>query len=358
VVDLEVEAGKSKELAPRRALCRGLLRLAESLRSAGRAEEAGKIERRGLSLIEEGLAAPFEMDAQGRSKGFSRARIRQAEDLAFDPQGRKNPYVQWAPPAGNRTFVNWWGRAYDLFFLAKAYWRLGEKKKARECYDKAVQWKDKHNPQDPALLPIHLETAALLGVKELGRLDDRLSAVLEGKAQPKDAAERLVFAQLCQLNRKRYAAAERFYEEFFAAQPALADDLSSGRRYNAACAAALAGCGQGQDATDLDDKERARLRKQALDWLHVDLGAWRRLLEKGPDKARPAVAKTMQHWLADPDFAGVRGDAALAKLPEVEHPPWQKLWAEVESLRSNAAGPARPPADSKPQGKEGPPKKP
>ena len=43
-------------------------------------------------------------------------------------------------------------------------------------------------------------------------------------------------------------AAARFYEEAFAAQPKLADDLGAAHRYNAACAAALAGCGQSKDA--------------------------------------------------------------------------------------------------------------
>ena len=121
---------------------------------------------------------------------------------------------------------------------------------------------------------------------------------------------------------------------------------------------ALAAAGQSQDVAGLDEKERARLRRQTLDWLHADLDAWRRLLEKDPDKARPAVAKQMQYWLGDADFAGVRGAAALVKLPAAERPPWQKLWEEVESLRRRAARPARPPADSRPQGKEGLPEKP
>jgi Flp pilus assembly protein TadD len=194
--------------------------------------------------------------------------------------------------------------------------------------------------------------------EQMAELADRLPAVLAGKDQPKDAGERVAFAQLCQEHRKRYAAAARFFEGAFAEQPALAEDLSSGHRYDAACAAALAGCGQGQDAAGLDDKERARLRKQALDWLHADVGAWRKLLEKDPDKARPAVAEKMQHWLGDADFSGVRGAAALGKLPAAERPPWQKLWEEVEALRRRAAGPARPPADARPQGKEGLPKKP
>jgi hypothetical protein len=57
-----------------------------------------------------------------------------------------------------------------------------------------------------------------------------------------------------------YAAAARFFDEAFAAQSSLADDLSSQHRYNAACAAALAGCGQGKDADDLSEQEHARWR--------------------------------------------------------------------------------------------------
>src|SRR5215472_4056243 len=49
------------------------------------------------------------------------------------------------------------------------------------------------------------------------------------------------------------------------------DDLQTQDRYNAANAAALAGCGQGEDAAKLNDNERTRLRQQALTWLRADL---------------------------------------------------------------------------------------
>src|SRR5207244_7349531 len=119
------------------------------------------------------------------------------------------------------------------------------------------------------------------------------------------------------------------YKAAFANTPKLADDLHFQHRYNAACAAALAGCGQGKDADQSDARERARLRRQALDWLRADLTAYRRLLDKEPDKARTAVRERMQYWLQDKDFAGVRGSAALAKLPKEECQGWQKLWADV-----------------------------
>jgi hypothetical protein len=130
--------------------------------------------------------------------------------------------------------------------------------------------------------------------------------------------------------RKRFPrTAVRLYEEALAADPKLADDPSNTTRANAARAAALAGCGQGRDAAKLDEQERARYRHLALDWLRADLEAWRRLLDRGPDKDRPMIVEKMRQWLADTDFTGVRGAAALARLPEAERPTWQKLWDDV-----------------------------
>jgi serine/threonine-protein kinase len=165
--------------------------------------------------------------------------------------------------------------------------------------------------------------------EQLVALDAKLAKVLQGKAQPADAAERIELAKLGQEYKKQYAAAARFYSEAFAAQPKLADDLRTHYRYNAACAAALAGCSHGADAAKLDDKERARLRRQALDWLRDDLTAWGKFLEKDPERTQAAVQQTLRHWQQDTDFTGLRG-AALARLPEAERQPWQQLWADVE----------------------------
>jgi tetratricopeptide (TPR) repeat protein len=178
--------------------------------------------------------------------------------------------------------------------------------------------------------------------EQLVVLAEKLPKVLTGETQPADAAELIELAQICQLHKEWYAAAARLYREAFDAQPSLAEKLDSrGSRYDAACAAALAGCGQGKDADKLDKKESTGLRKQALDWLRADLAAWRHLLDKEPKEARPVVLKTMEHWQQDKDFAGVRGDEALAKLPEAERQEWQKLWAEVDQLRQEATKPAK-----------------
>jgi tetratricopeptide (TPR) repeat protein len=171
-------------------------------------------------------------------------------------------------------------------------------------------------------------------------LSKRLPAVLQGQAQPGGTAERLALAQFCQSSQQRYTAAARFYAEAFAQQPQLADDLRSQRRYNAACAAARAAAGQGIDAASLDDKERARLRQQALGWLRADLAAWTELLEAGQPDARARVRQTFQHWQRDSDLACLRAAAAVANLPSGERQACQKLWADVEALLQRAQGKA------------------
>jgi hypothetical protein len=70
-------------------------------------------------------------------------------------------------------------------------------------------------------------------------------------------------------------------------------------------------------------------------------------VEKGPAQARAAVPEQLARWQIDPELAGVRG-AALAELPEAERPPWQKLWAEVASLRKRAGKAPEPASSSRP----------
>jgi tetratricopeptide (TPR) repeat protein/tRNA A-37 threonylcarbamoyl transferase component Bud32 len=184
--------------------------------------------------------------------------------------------------------------------------------------------------------------------ERLVELDGKLPAILSGQRQPADTAERLMLAWMCQRHQHRHAAAVRFYREAFDAEPKAAGHLNAHHRYNAACSAALAGCGQGKDADKLDEKERARLRQQALDWLRADLKAYRQVMEKVADKAGPAIAQQMRHWLHDADFAGVRGAVALARLPEAERADWRQLWQEVEALRQRAAQRSAPASTARP----------
>ena len=138
-------------------------------------------------------------------------------------------------------------------------------------------------------------------------------------------------------DRALHAGAARFWAEALAAEPKLGDDRVAQHRYNAACAAELAGCGEGKDHPAPDDGAKAILRRQALDWLKAELSAWSKALESDAPQGRTVVRQTLDHWRQDRDLAGVREPAALYRLSKPERADWQKLWSEVEALRAKAA---------------------
>jgi tetratricopeptide (TPR) repeat protein/tRNA A-37 threonylcarbamoyl transferase component Bud32 len=166
-------------------------------------------------------------------------------------------------------------------------------------------------------------------------LEAQLPTLLQGKNQPASPAERLEYAGLCQL-KKLSAAAARFYTEAFAADPQLADNLAAGHRYLAACAAALAAGGQGQDAGQLTAQQRARLRQQALAWLRADLDRWTKILDSGNPQARATVQQKLQHWQHGPALAGIRDAAWIVNLPAEELRACRRLWADVAALLQKA----------------------
>src|SRR5262249_53527645 len=133
-----------------------------------------------------------------------------------------------------------------------------------------------------------------------------------------------------------HSSAVRLYQEAFQADPRLADDLHKQHRYAAACTAALAGCGQGDQAAKLKDDEKYKLRRQARDWLQADLDSYTKLLKTGNVGTVMAVVQRLAHWQQDLDFAGVRSVKELAKLPDEEKQAWQKLWTDVHQLHQDA----------------------
>jgi tetratricopeptide (TPR) repeat protein len=156
-------------------------------------------------------------------------------------------------------------------------------------------------------------------------LDARLPALLRGEERPA-AAEQLEPARLCRDHGRPHAAVS-LYAAAFAARPALADEPGSSHRYNAACAAVRAAADLGSDGARLGETERTGLRRQALDWLRADLDLGARLRRDG--KSAGGVFAT---WRTDVDLAGVRDQAALAKLPAAERQVWRRLWADVDTL--------------------------
>jgi serine/threonine-protein kinase len=158
-----------------------------------------------------------------------------------------------------------------------------------------------------------------------------LAAFMDGKYQPQDNDERLALLGVCQFtNRTRTLA--RLYADVFSVAPSLADDLGAGHRYNAARAAAQAGCRPGADATDLEEEERARLREQARQWLRADLAARARTLDADPKAAHWRVRDALTRWQHEPDLACVRDPSELDKLVADERKQFLALWAEVAAV--------------------------
>jgi tetratricopeptide (TPR) repeat protein len=258
--------------------------------------------------------------------------------------------------------------AHVYHHLGYALQRKGEDDEAIACFRKAIELKPKsasaHNILGYALLDNSqldeaiacFRTAIKLDPKDasarrglaraerLAAVRDRFPAFQNGSYTPASNAERIELAEWCHI-KKLHHTATRLYADTFATDPKLADDLEAVHRYNAACEAALAAAGVGEEAAKLDDLGRSRLRQQALDWLRADLALHTKQLASGQAADRAKVQKKLQHWQKDTDLAGIRDTDALAKLPGEERTACERLWADVASLLTKAEAPA--PTDGK-----------
>jgi tetratricopeptide (TPR) repeat protein len=271
--------------------------------------------------------------------------------LAGDGQGEDDPRPDEAARNKLRAQARDWFRA-DLRWYAKTV-ESGKRHDCAAVVKNLQHWKvcpDLAPVRDPDArkklpeverkewLALWEEAEALL--KRAEEMDPRLRAVLRGEDKPTGNAERLGYAQVA-YDRKHFVVAVRLWTEAFEEDAGLASNLGTGHRYHAACAAALAGAGQGEDAAKLDDPERACLRKQALDWLCADLVLRTKQLESGQPADRTAAQKALQHWQQDSDLAGIRGPGALVKLSADERTACEKLWADVAALLKKAETPAK-----------------
>ncbi len=179
----------------------------------------------------------------------------------------------------------------------------------------------------------------LAATQRLSSLRGRLDDVIAGASAPVSPEEAMEFADLCYRPfLKRYAAAARLAARGFADNPKLAEDFTDYRRYNAACCAALAGCGQGTDAPPEPDR-RAELRDQALAWLRAELAARAKQACSNKPGDRKTAADQCSWWLRDSDLAGVRPSGSGVSLPSAEWQTWDEFWAEVRTTLAFARRP-------------------
>jgi serine/threonine-protein kinase len=216
------------------------------------------------------------------------------------------------------------------------HWALGEALLARQEFPEAEAevrrgldllpgWLEQYRPNLERLLK---------RCQRLRALEGRIPAIVQGKDRPA-AADCLDLAELCFV-KKHYATAARLYDRALAAPPQLTEDLRAGHRFNAARADALAGCGHGDDVAGLSEPELAGLRKQARNWLRLDLAAWAQKVDTGTEADRTQARKTLPPWRDDPDLAGLRDQAPLERLPPSERQQCQGLWQEVAALLRRA----------------------
>lgn len=209
--------------------------------------------------------------------------------------------------------------------LGQVLLNKGQYKEAREATARALKLL-------PTQHPMHaFATRQLQICEKFEALEQRLPRFQKGEEKPESAREALDIVRVCRV-RRLHAAAVRFTAEAFSMEPKLADDPRAGHRYRGASSAVLAASGQAEDAGKLDEKERAALRKRALDWLRADLTALGKLQQDGPPPARVYVATQLTRWQKDSELASVRDKEKLEKLPAVEEKSFMQFWSDVQAL--------------------------
>jgi serine/threonine-protein kinase len=205
--------------------------------------------------------------------------------------------------------------------LGQTLLKLGRYPEAREATRRALALLPSSHPQQ------RLATQQLRDCERYLVLDGKLPAIIQGVTSPANPGEALTLAQMCQQHKRRHVAAARLYADAFAAEPKLAADLGQQHRYNAACSAALAAEGEGEDARLLPDKVVTMFRHWALGWLRADLTAYAKLAEQNNPTVKQAILQRLAHWRQDPDLASVR-----ERLPDNERAAWRALWRDVDEL--------------------------
>jgi tetratricopeptide (TPR) repeat protein/tRNA A-37 threonylcarbamoyl transferase component Bud32 len=213
--------------------------------------------------------------------------------------------------------------------LAQTHVNLGAILGGKHQWDEAIVESRKAIQIQPEFAQAHINLGAALGGKH--QWDEAIAEFRKAVALKPDRVEAHYNLGIALSQMHQWDDASTEFGKAFKIQPDLV-----GAAYNAACAAALASCGQGEDPAKTDEKERSRWRKQAQDWLRAALNLWTKKIDDGKPEDRAAAAKEFKHCQEDSDLASVRDKGTLAKLPADEQDAWRKLWADVDALLKKA----------------------
>jgi serine/threonine-protein kinase len=206
--------------------------------------------------------------------------------------------------------------------LGDCFAGLGSYAEAADCYRKAIELG--HGAIDG-----HLHLANLLAKQK--DWDGALAAVREAiRLQPKNYAAHVQKAMILHAA-DRYVEALNVLVDTMREQPDLADEPRNLILYNAALLALRCAEGLGVDAPS--EAERPEYRKQALKFLTTELAA----IRKFSPTDTTLVHRHLMLWFVHKYMASVREQEALAQLPPDERDAWNRLWAEVGSLRDQTA---------------------
>jgi tetratricopeptide (TPR) repeat protein len=168
------------------------------------------------------------------------------------------------------------------------------------------------------------------------RLDERLRPILISEERVNGPEEQVELGRMCLFYKHMYMNAGVFFAEAFGNRPELVGDLRNTNRFDAACAAALAGTGQGEDVAALQERDKQVWRERARHWLEEDLAQWSKLAASDNAADRALTRAAMFRWKQERYLAGIRNKDALLRLPEGERPVFQKLWDDVDVVLKRA----------------------
>jgi len=200
--------------------------------------------------------------------------------------------------------------------------------------DKAIDLYRHALKSEPELLEAHNGLGNALAA--MGLTDEAFDQFRQAlRIKPDDPLTRGNLAHTLNLKGEK-AAAARLYADVLAGNSLDPKGQFTGRRYDGACSAALAGCGHGTDAANLGDSERTHWRAQARQWLRADLAGCAGYLKDPSKTAAGTVIEALQYWQTDGDLAGLRDTTALHELPATEQAECRDLWNDVAKVLKQA----------------------